>query len=123
MLALGDVVEFLRSGRLTGLGIAARRRADAFPEMPPLQDAGLPLSAVIQRGIAVAAGTPAEAVARIAAALQQVVADPEFIALGENGGFKPLWISGDIWASQTVADRASLAQLWSGAPWLAVGLG
>src|SRR5690242_20954921 len=46
------------SDLLAGLGIAATNRADAFPDMPPLRDSGLELSAVIRRGLAVPAGLP-----------------------------------------------------------------
>ena len=55
-LALGDAGDLLRTGRLIGLGIAARRRLDSFPDLSPLQEAGLALSAVILRGIAGAGG-------------------------------------------------------------------
>ena len=123
LLALGDVVDVLRTGKLTGLGIAARRRLDGFPDLAPLQDSGLALSAVIQRGIALPAGASRQVVAQLAAALEAVVADPEFAGQGEQSGFKPSWVDGQTWATQAAADRAALAQLWTAAPWLAVGFG
>ena len=51
-LGLSNAIGDLREGRLVGLGIAAANRADAFPDMPPLRDSGLDLSAVIRRGLA-----------------------------------------------------------------------
>ena len=123
LLALGDVVEFLRAGKLAGLGIATHRRADAFPDLEPLHDAGLPLSAAIQRGIAVAAGGSPDATMALATSLQAIVADPEFAAQGEQAGFKPAWLPGDAWAAQAMLDRASLARLWASEPWLSIGLG
>ena len=123
VLALGDVVEHLRGGRLTGLGLAARKRVDAFPDLAPLQDSGLALSAVIQRGIAAPVGLPAARLAGLAASLQAVVADAEFAAQGDVGGFRPIWTPGSAWASQAAADRAALASLWATDPWSAVGLG
>lgn len=123
LLALGDAIDFLRAGKLVGLGIAARRRADAFPDLTPLQDAGLPLSAVIHRGIALPTGCPADTVARLCTALQSVVTDPDFTALGTQSGFRPIWVPGNAWTTQTATDREALARLWRDESWLAVGFG
>lgn len=122
-LPLGAVVEYLRAGELTGLGIAGHRRVGAFPDLTPLHDAGFLTSSVIQRGIAIPGGCAAETVMRIAVALQAVVVDPEFTAQGRDSGFKPIWLTGDDWSAQIVGERASLARLWSTEPWFAVGLG
>src|SRR5581483_4435713 len=78
MLALGDAIDALRDGSLSGLGIAARDRAEAFPQMPPLRESGLQLSAVIRRGLAAPAGVFGERAAGLADAMRALTEDPEF---------------------------------------------
>ena len=45
-------------GSLSAIGIAAGRRFGVLPDIPVLDEAGIPLAAVIGRGLAVPAGTP-----------------------------------------------------------------
>ena len=74
-LGLSSAIGDLREGRLVGLGIAATSRADAFPDMPPLRDSGLDLSAVIRRGLAAPAGLSEPMARQLNRALQAVVED------------------------------------------------
>ena len=122
-LALSDAIGDLREGRLVGLGIAARKPLDAFPDMPPLRDVGLPLSAVILRGLAAPAGVPAGALEPVMAAMKAVVGDPEFVAQGDSGGFTAQWIDGAAWTTQAGTERDDLARLWETDPWLPTGTG
>jgi tripartite-type tricarboxylate transporter receptor subunit TctC len=121
VLGLADVIADLRQGRLAGLGIAAKTRTEAFPDLPALNEVGLPLSAVITRGVAAPAGLPPEVEARFAAALQAVVTDPEFRAQAADSGFLVSWIDGTAWTALVEAERIRLAALWATEPWLQAG--
>ena len=122
-LSLSNAIGELREGRLVGLGIAAQNRADAFPDMPPLRDSGLDLSAVIYRGLAAPAGLQQEMAERLRTAMQAVVADPEFHEQADSIGFIPSWIDGPTWTARAEAERAELARLWATEPWLQEGAG
>lgn len=122
-LGLSSAIGDLREGRLVGLGIAATSRADAFPDLPPLRDSGLDLSAVIRRGLAAPAGLAEPTVRRFSHALQSVVEDPEFHALADVSGFVPVWREGTTWAREAEEERAELASLWGTEPWLQEGGG
>ena len=117
-LALGDALEPLQDRKLVGLGIAAKDRLEALPDMPPLRDLGLPLSAFIRRGLAVPAGTPEDVCARLVESLHAVLADPEFTAQANENGTRPFWTSGAAWTAQAQAEREELAALWQAAPWM-----
>jgi tripartite-type tricarboxylate transporter receptor subunit TctC len=122
-LSLSNAIGELREGRLVGLGIAAKNRADVFPDMPPLRDSGLDLSAVIYRGLAAPIGLPQEVAERLRTAMQAVVADSEFHEQADSIGFIPSWIDGASWTARADAERAELARLWATEPWLQEGAG
>ena len=107
VLSLSNAIGELREGRLVGLGIAAKNRADVFPDMPPLRDSGL----------------PQELTERLRAAMQEVVADPEFHEQADSIGFIPSWIDGPTWTARADGERAELARLWATEPWLQEGAG
>jgi tripartite-type tricarboxylate transporter receptor subunit TctC len=122
-LSLSNAIGELREGRLVGLGIAAKNRADVFPDMPPLRDSGLDLSAVIFRGLAAPAGLPEAMAERLRTAMQAAVADPEFHEQADSVGFIPSWIDGPTWTARAEVERAELARLWATEPWLQEGAG
>jgi tripartite-type tricarboxylate transporter receptor subunit TctC len=117
-LGMADVIDDLREGRLAGLGIAAEDRAGALPDLPALNEAGLRLEASITRGVAAPADLSDDAVERFVAALQGVVADPDFRTQAEASGFQVVWIDGAAWTAMVEAERARLAALWATEPWL-----
>ena len=120
-LGLSQAIGDLREGRLVGLGIAATNRADAFPDMPPLRDSGLDLSAVIRRGLAAPAGLSEAVAGRLRAALQAVVEDLEFHDHADTSGFVAAWRDGADWTAEAQDEWADLAKLWSTEPWLQEG--
>ena len=122
-LSLSNAIGELREGRLVGLGIAAKNRTDVFPDMPPLRDSGLDLSAIIYRGLAAPLGLSPGLVTQLQAAMQAVVADPEFHEQADSIGFIPNWIDGFSWTARAEIERAELARLWTIEPWLQEGAG
>ena len=120
-LGLSSAIGDLREGRLVGLGIAAANRADAFPDMPPLRDSGLDLSAVIRRGLAAPAGLPEPVAATPCRALEAVVEDLEFHDHADTNGFVAAWRDGASWTAEAQDERAELAKLWATEPWLQEG--
>lgn len=117
-LAMSDVIGALRDEKLTGIGIAARRRSDVLPDVPVLEEAGVPLSATIRRGIAAPAGLTDEMAVRFSEALRTIAEDPDFKAMGQTHGFLPAWMDGPSWTAQVERERADLAKLWAIEPWL-----
>jgi len=68
-----------KAGQLRILGVGSAKRLAAFPEVPTIAESGLPgYEAVSWFGLFAPAGTPREAVARINADVQRVLADADF---------------------------------------------
>jgi len=90
--------------------------------MPPLRDSGLQFSASIRPRPGGAGGNPRRIAESLAAALCEVVADPEFHAEPRPTGFIAAWLDGADWTTQAVSERADLARLWRTDPWRPSGI-
>ena len=68
----------LKSGRLRALAVSTAKRAAELPEVPTMQEAGVPgYEATIWLGLFAPAGTPREVLARLQAEVSKVLAAPD----------------------------------------------
>jgi tripartite-type tricarboxylate transporter receptor subunit TctC len=73
-----NTTEQIQGGTIKGYMVTTPERLDIFPDMPTAAEAGLPgVEVSVWHGIYAPAGTPQEAVDRLSASLQTVLADPE----------------------------------------------
>jgi tripartite-type tricarboxylate transporter receptor subunit TctC len=69
----------IRSGKVRALGISTKARSALFPEVPTLDESGLPgFDDVTWNGFVAPAGTPRDALARLHAEIAKAVNNPEF---------------------------------------------
>jgi tripartite-type tricarboxylate transporter receptor subunit TctC len=102
----------VKSGRLKGLAVTTPKRDAAVPNLPTVAEAGAPeLTFEIFFGLVGPAGLPPPIVAKLAAAMKQAVADPNYRQTMEKAGIHA--------TSSTPADfQALLAQ--HNQRWLAI---
>jgi len=75
---LPAVSEYIKGHKLKAVAIAAARRSPFAPEVPTMGEAGLAgFESFISQGLFAPAGTPADTVARINAAVGQVLGTPD----------------------------------------------
>ena len=67
----------IKAGKLKAIAVTGNARLAALPDVPTFAEAGVPIDASGWQGIAVPAGTPAEAIAKLSAALAKTIALPE----------------------------------------------
>jgi tripartite-type tricarboxylate transporter receptor subunit TctC len=78
MLALmPSALPQIKGGKLRGLGVSGPRRSPAIPDTPTIREAGVPFAQSFWAGLSAPKGTPADVIAKLHAAVQKVVADPE----------------------------------------------
>ena len=74
-------VSHVRAGKLRALGVTTRTRSPLFPEVPTIDEAGLPgYEYVTWTGLMAPAGTPREVLERLRAEIARAVAVPELRA-------------------------------------------
>jgi len=71
--SLSSVLPQVEAGKLRPLAITSSKRANALPDVPTVRESGIPFEYFAWEGIIVPAGTPAPVVAKIQAALIDVV--------------------------------------------------
>ncbi len=74
----GTVVPHVKAGRLRALGVGARQRIPALPDVPPIADALPGYEARGWNGILAPAGTPRPVIERLNREIVKVVRSPEF---------------------------------------------
>jgi tripartite-type tricarboxylate transporter receptor subunit TctC len=80
----------IKGGRLKALGMATLTRSRVLPEVPTVDESGIPGFEAEQRyGLLAPAGTPAPIIARLNAALREALASPEVIARIAADGAEP----------------------------------
>ena len=90
--SIAPVQEFVRQGKLIGLGVTGLKRESAFPETPTVAEAGLPGYDVrFWVGLTAPRGTPREIIKRIEAANNKALNLPEVKTALAGQGFSP-WI-------------------------------
>jgi tripartite-type tricarboxylate transporter receptor subunit TctC len=77
MFDVTSSLELVRAGRLKGLAVSVSSRLESFPEIPTMQESGMPgYEAYTWFGFVVPAGTPPDVVAKISEGFNKGIADP-----------------------------------------------
>ncbi|MGG5820419.1 Bug family tripartite tricarboxylate transporter substrate binding protein [Falsiroseomonas sp. HW251] len=95
---LSTATELVRAGRLRALAVTSAARNHALPEVPPVADTLPGFDLVSWFAIMVPAGTPAEVIRRVDAAVQEALADPAFRARATADGSAAVGMGPDRFA-------------------------
>jgi tripartite-type tricarboxylate transporter receptor subunit TctC len=83
-------LQHAREGRIRILAVTSKERWFAVPEVPTVQEAGIPdFEAVAWFGVQAPARVPAPILARYAAAIAEISRDPDVIARQRSFGAEP----------------------------------
>ena len=75
---LPSVMSYVRSGRLRGIAVTSLKRSSAVPEMPTVNESGLPGFEVVSwSGLLAPAGTPREVVMKLNNAVNETLRAPD----------------------------------------------
>lgn len=86
----------IKAGKLKAIAVSGKTRLAALPDVPTFAEAGLPgVDASGWQGIAVPAGTPREAIAKLSEALARTIALPEIREKFAQQGLDPATSTAD----------------------------
>ncbi len=98
-------VGFVKAGKLKGLGVTSRKRASSIPDVPTIEEAGVPgYELTSWYGILAPAGTPRAIVDRLNADIVKIVAMPDVQKVMVDGGADPQSSTPDEFMARIRAD-------------------
>ncbi|MDM0042900.1 tripartite tricarboxylate transporter substrate binding protein [Variovorax dokdonensis] len=80
---------YIKAGKLRVLGVMDTKRLPQVPDAPTFAEQGYDMEATLWYSLSMPAGTPRDAIDRLNKAVNQVVADPEFITRARAIGMEP----------------------------------
>jgi len=79
----------IRSGKLRVLGVMDSKRLQQVPEAMTFKEQGFDIEALLWYSLSVPSATPKDVIDRLNKAVNQVIADPEFVSRARNIGMEP----------------------------------
>jgi tripartite-type tricarboxylate transporter receptor subunit TctC len=102
----GPVSGQVKGGRVRALAVTSPGRAEDFPDVPTLKEAGTDVDAVLWSGIFAPRQTPPAIVKKLEAELMRIVGEPDVLARLKPLGIQPVGNSSDEFARVLAADIA-----------------
>ena len=111
-LDMATAAPHLKSGKIKALGVAADKRIANLPEVPTIQEAGVPgFEAWAWQGIVVPAGTPREAIAKLNAEYKKAIEAPAVRQKLIDAGIEPLHSTPEQMAAYIKSETAKWAKV------------
>ncbi len=102
----------IRGGRVKALGVAAKTRLVALPDLPTMDESGAPgFEAGISHGVLVLTAVPKATVATLNRAINTAISDADYKAAMTDLGASMIGGSGEQFAAFIAAERAKYADL------------
>jgi tripartite-type tricarboxylate transporter receptor subunit TctC len=106
-IPISEAQSHAREGTIRMLAVSSKTRARQAPEVPTLDESGLPgFHAVSWTGLMAPAGTPKEIIDRMASEFAAAVKDPKFIAALDQAGVDPLGDGPEKFAAMIASEMA-----------------
>lgn len=87
--AITSTLAHVKAGKMRVLGVMDSQRLPQLPEAPTFKEQGYDLQASLWYAMSAPAATPKATLERLNKAMQQVMADPEFVAKARGMGMEP----------------------------------
>jgi tripartite-type tricarboxylate transporter receptor subunit TctC len=115
----GEAIGYARGGNDSWriLGVMAPARLATHPDIPTFAELGIAVQTGSLRGLGAPRGTPPAVVAEILAALDKVMADPEYQKAMADATQVVRYVKGDAYGTLLRGMEDQLRALWSKTPW------
>ena len=99
-----QVKPLVESGALRPLAVSSKKRSRLLPNVPTLEETGLPVSAVVAYGLTAPARTPASIIAQLRIVMDELMKDKNFSDHFDELGFELDPLIGDAYRNFIVKD-------------------
>jgi tripartite-type tricarboxylate transporter receptor subunit TctC len=99
-----QVKPYVESAALRALAVTSKKRSRVLPNVPTLEEAGLPVTAIVAYGLTAPARTPLPVVARLRSAMDELMKDKAFTEHFRELGFELDPLIGDAYRDFIVKD-------------------
>ena len=82
-------LQHIKAGKMIVLGVMDSKRLPQVPEAMTFKEQGFDIEALLWYSLSVPAATPKDVIDRLNKAVNQVIADPDFVARARNIGMEP----------------------------------
>lgn len=114
---LGEALTFAEGTDWRVLGVMSTERAAIAPDVPSFTEAGYPVVGGSIRGLGAPAGLPDDVLAKLAAAVDAVAKDPDYLELSAKT-FQPVrYIEPQTYTNLLKDLDKSSRELWAKTPW------
>lgn len=112
MGSMPAVLSQIKAGGIRALAVGTARRSPELPDVPTVQESGIPgFEASLWLGVVAPAGTPDDVVKRLQAAVVKVIKDPEVAKKLRAAGAEPLTSTPQEMAKQVESDLAKYTKI------------
>ncbi|MFV0675665.1 Bug family tripartite tricarboxylate transporter substrate binding protein [Variovorax sp. tm] len=87
--SITGALPYVKAGKLRVLGVMDGKRLPQVPDAPTFKEQGYDMEATLWYSLSVPAGTPKAAIERLNKAVNQVIADPDFVTRARAIGMEP----------------------------------
>ncbi|RTZ45834.1 tripartite tricarboxylate transporter substrate binding protein [Candidimonas sp. SYP-B2681] len=109
---ISGLLQFLKDGRLTPVGVASQERSPALPAVPTFKELGYPdVIAINWYGVFAPAGTPAETVSRLNEAFNKAMQTPKVQEYVKSTGVESFSTTPEAFAKMVSDDSEKWASL------------
>lgn len=115
---ISEAIQDVEEGTLIPLGQMAEVRWDKAPDVPTFKEQGYDVISGSQRGIGAPAGVPDDIVAKLSAAVQSAVNDPDFVARANEQKLALDYMDSATFTASLEAMRKDYTDIWAVEPWV-----
>jgi tripartite-type tricarboxylate transporter receptor subunit TctC len=110
--SITPVIQHIKAGKLRALAVATPRRSSLLPDVPTLQESGLPgFDIETWYGVLAPAGTPQAVLTRLNTEMLKIVRSPEFAQKMRDAGCEPLGSTPAEMARRIADETAKFARI------------
>ena len=114
---LSSLIPYIREGQLRIVASFGEERSPLAPDVPTFREQGVDVQWGAIRGMLAPAGLPEDVSAKLKAAVEATMNDPEFRALAEKQGVPLFYVDGARFREIAASDVEQLDAMWEQQPW------